>query len=453
MPYVVDSQDMGSVVFDHSFGRIALPSGSSKYQYGYRSGPLQQEEKDGIELASKTNRKGNQVKVIQAMDMEYGARLGRDTSRVHEREYRETMLKPGPTSTTATVWQKTRFGTWSLQKLERTGVLSVTPTTVWMPELISNDDVAAHGSAMMRASVPSAPEIDLARMVGEARDMPAIAKLSNYVPTRVSDVGGSILNFVFGIKPTVSDVHDVVKLVADSTPVVRSYVANERRQLRRNSTRVIQNRSGSGRILTSGNGSASLEDTRHNGGRFGSVAYWAIGEPGFGTRTSIDWSASYTETIRQFATWEYFIPRPAGFGSRIQSYSQKAERLLGQGVTPGLVYDLTPYSWLADWFVDFGGLLRYQEAVSGNNVVASRSGVIHEMKLVASARLTSEAFSETGVPERRDPFRLSRGSAVCSISYQHRSPGGPYSIVQPWDLTGSQASILAAIGISRGVPI
>jgi hypothetical protein len=86
------------------------------------------------------------------------------------------------------------------------------------------------------------------------------------------------------------------------------------------------------------------------------------------------WFYTAKRTIRAFSTWEYFVPHPEGLHDRLSSYVQAAQTVLGFQVTPSTVFDLTPWSWMVDWFVDIGGLLRYQQKVADNQLVMTRGG-------------------------------------------------------------------------------
>jgi hypothetical protein len=150
-------------------------------------------------------------------------------------------------------------------------------------------------------------------------------------------------------------------------------------------------------------------------------------------------------TVKSFATFEYFIPRPTGFPDRLSNYRRKAEQVLGSGLSPAALYELTPWSWMLDWFVDMGGLLAYQQTVADNSVVATRSGWVQE---------TYSTMSAYAIPSMAD-IGQRRITPLGSTSFSRESTrraGGPYSILQPWSLSANQAAIVGALAVSRYSP-
>jgi len=44
-------------------------------------------------------------------------------------------------------------------------------------------------------------------------------------------------------------------------------------------------------------------------------------------------------------------------------YEQYAQKLLGTRITPSVLYETTPWTWLLDWFADFGALINTASAL------------------------------------------------------------------------------------------
>jgi hypothetical protein len=273
----------------------------------------------------------------------------------------------------------------------------------------------------------------------------------NYFPRTGNEVFGGYLNWVFGVNPTAQDLAKAASAVVDADVHIREFLSSERHQLRRSRITVRDEFHGA---TTGFNPSATSIDSQSislDGKEWGLLTMWAPprGRDALGLRGSpwtVYGSVHATAVLKQFATWEYFIPRPTGFPGRLDSYRRKAEQVLGSGLSASTVYDLTPWTWLANWFFDVGGLLRYQETVATNSVVASRSGWVYETRVSCDAYMTP---STVPIQERS----LGGYPLLNAVSRkQTRRAGGPYGIVQPWSLSSNQAAIVAALAVTRYNP-
>lgn len=424
---------------------VTVPSGPSKTQSGYRSGPLSQAQLKSIDGSMKSTW-ANSLRIVQGYDYEYNTRENRLAGVVNQRDYTEqcnivsgtcpwTTFSGAPYNTT------------------RSGITAISIAGAVPAGGPSMADLTSNASDMMRQSVPTAPAIDLVRSLGELRDLPKSLHPGNYAPRSARDVGGGYLNMVFGLNPTGKDIAAIANAALASHPIVDRFVQYERRQLRRRRTRSLSSVNFTTVLTPDGAGSSSTTLYGPGSSIWGSVTNWA---PAFGRDVNFDntrpWlvtaNVRATGEIRQFATYEYFIPRPTGLMGRMDLYRQKAEQVLGSGLSPAAVYELTPWTWMLDWFLDIGGLIRYQQSVAANSVVASRSGWVYENSATFEASMSPAssiryfADAKLGSP----PYII--GTAKTQI----RRAGGPYGISQPWSLSGGQAAIVTALAMSRYSP-
>lgn len=123
-------------------------------------------------------------------------------------------------------------------------------------------------------------------------------------------------------------------------------------------------------------------------------------------------------------------------------YASEAEKLLGLQVTPEVLWNLAPWSWLSDWFFNVGSLMTNFSALGKDNVVMRRGYMMgHDM--------TTVTYSNPGVS-----LYQSLPSGPISQSFtaetKARRRAHPYGFgVTHSQLTAKQAAILAALGISR----
>lgn len=459
MPIVFDSFESGPssnlITYQVDGGptqsrTVSTPTRVIKTQYGYRSGrgiaPVELDPTVPSNYA-------NEVRLLAVYDEAhaevYGHRGG--VLGIHPRDY--TVVDAGSTSTSAVGTFK---GPGWTHQVSVSGFAQI---VAWpnpdnllgaMPSEVEQADLAA---PLMRRSVPERPAFNLTRFIGELRDAPAMFRAAAYRPQNLREAGGSYLNFVFGIKPTVSDLQRMAETVVRLDPYLKGYVREERVRISRKSQRTLTTYQNSSRSTASGNGAffSSLVPTTDRSGlgitvREGGTGFGSSGTPYSNAVRDLDFYVSATRTLRVFGTFQYFIPRPAGLMGRLKAAHRGAQRALGGGLDAPTLWELTPWTWLVDWFADVGGLLRYQQAVADNQMVALRQGSLLEdtvTGLVSSGGYYSKAPGSA--------LNLSGGGYATSVEYkrQRRRSGSPYSMSLQTTFSSQQWAILAALGMAR----
>lgn len=441
--------------------RISLLDGIHKSQTGFRSGPLTKEEIDAIK-----GRPSNYASMLSHMA------LLEETSRetpfigytshheriwpVNDRDYTERKHKASGFSLTAR-FSSYPYTSWSNYSL--VGALAISQLqSGHMPALPADSVLQSWAGQMLRNSRPPQVGFDLARFVGEQREAPLLWKVSNYIPTRNSEAAGAILNFVFGLKPTGSDLGKLAELVIRSdTPILRLLGADTIREKRR-ARRVLLEDSASGEVTLTSYDNTTAGEYLWTGFHQSRVIY-----PGFfGTSGNygnviyplLRWTYTRKQYLRTFATWEYFVPRPYELEDRLAFYRRKAEMLLSSTkVQEGTVYDLTPWTWLLNWFVDIGGLLRYQRAVVDNQMVMTASGYSTWEEYTGFTTYAGQTISANNgrYPYLKGEVKSFTG-VQASIQWRRhrRRASSPYSINPTWTLSRQQWGILSALGLARG---
>lgn len=423
----------------------------SKSQRGYRTTKMSPTEYRALRKASVS---GNIVSILDAYDREcfsYRQSPSREFL-VNDRDYREITCNDAlPTYSGYGVYDPgdplpdVRF--------TNSGVIAPGMRENLFPALPPDSETASWAGGRMRSMSPNRAEIDLARSLGEMKDYPRLARASSYVPRGPNFLGSAYLNVVFGILPTYRDIASAAEMVIESEDTVNNYLAQEKARIRKTMSETIWSASDGG--LKRGKASAFRQlDAPYDIGGFPCRVSKLL-HSGIATRSdiivpTIHWSWWAERVRKAFATFEFFIPKPQGVEGRLQRYAKSARALLGSGVTASTVYDLTPYSWMVDWFIDVGGLLRYQQNVADNQTVASRAGWTTTDFLTFSAQMSVE-IDKTGVSSPRNVvFDFSPGgSATVVYRNVHRRRGNPYSMSPNWDLSPQQLAITAAMGLSH----
>lgn len=362
MPYRTDKSAATSLLetFTRSTGtsfNVNVIQGRTRTQHGFRSRPLTEAERVGVDGRNDRTWKDT-LRVIQGYEYEYNSRPGRQASRVNNRDYKETqsvLSKFG--------WGTTAYRESTDEYFSSSGSsgLHLTSTCPESGTLYPSDAVAASKAAtQMRNSVPTAPAVDLVRSIGELRDLPRAANLRNYIPMTGNDYASAYLTQVFGLNPTAKDIANIANAVIESTPIVQRFLSHEQRRLSRRRTEEVGSLTFNREFIPSGSSTDSMAIRDDGGITWGVCTVYA---PPSGRQSSGSYSAPFTvhvnvtatAVVRSFATYEYFIPRPTGFPGRVDLYRRKAEQVLGSGLSAGALYDLTPWSWMLDWFANASG--------------------------------------------------------------------------------------------------
>jgi hypothetical protein len=115
-------------------------------------------------------------------------------------------------------------------------------------------------------------------------------------------------------------------------------------------------------------------------------------------------------------------------------------RMFGLRITPSLVYNLTPWSWMADWFGNVGDNIDNYTASQDDNLTAKYAYI---MKTITE-EVINDSYIKCGGTEVLG-LRWRRG-VVAKTRVQASQFG--FSITMP-EFSAWQWSILAALGFSR----
>jgi len=433
-------------------------TGRGRSQYGYRSGPLTDLERESIQ-----SNRANQSIIIDQLEDETGTGVYSKSNRtfmVHDRDYTETLYDPGRFGYVTRIIPN--IGSPSDYDVKsKIGITTV--SLAGLPALPSASSLEGEAAAMMRGTAVSLrPKFNVVRAVAELKDAKRMFSAASVNLKAINSVrkgsvmtAGQYLNYVFGVRPTANDAATAASSILALEPVLRSITQYGTVRQRRTSSRMLSETALSGEVTTrSGNLTWSA-----NPGPFQFRAPWACPDPTSGSKGQVveavfGWYAKERSYLRQFGMWEFFIPVPEQFSSRLDNYVANAKRLLGESkLDESTVYELTPWTWLVDWFFDIGGLLRYQNAVNDNRIVATANGFTVSREVNMGVTYVGQRYNPAGIlgPYQMQPLFFQAGSGTAVYRETHRRSGSPYSIKPTWDLTNQQWAILGALGLARGV--
>lgn len=281
-----------------------------------------------------------------------------------------------------------------------------------------------YGGKAISATRPNQPDFSLPTFIGELREgVPRAAGMS-LLRDRVNLArrsGREYLNIEFGWKPLIDDLRAIGRTIRDSSQIRDSYVRGAATTQRRrwNFPREVS----TGVVSTP-------------------TASWFGGNQ-YSSNGTASWSQ--TKSIWFSGRFRYFIPQGDEISARWERWNAYGDRLMGLSYhsIPETVWELAPWSWFVDWFVDVGSVINNIGLLGGDGVLLDYGYLMCEQ--VASTSVRLKVVNPAGDP---------RLSASHGFDYRdrwrQRGRASPYGFgLKDTDLSVRQLAIMAAIGIDR----
>lgn len=310
----------------------------------------------------------------------------------------------------ATTWMPTKTditlpsGGWSnFDALGATAISRCAPTN-------SHADLAVALTELSREGLPKS-----SLLVGKARGTSLSKKAAD-----------EWLGLNFGVLPFVSDVTDTVKAVRNSGEILRQYARDSGRLIHRTYRFPDQ-------VSTS---------------VYNTTGVWP--RPSTHPDFRIAPFTRAVETVTTVKTWftgDFTYHRNDGSRATdaIQRAAQDANHLLGLRLTPDVVWELVPFSWLVDWKTNVGDVLHNMSMFLTDGLVLVRGYVMQTTEVRFTH--TMMGGSVRGIPSSRILAHPASGCRTTKV----RRAANPFGFgLTPGSLSNRQWSILAALGISKG---
>jgi hypothetical protein len=301
------------------------------------------------------------------------------------------------------------------------------------PQAILSSTMLGYGVKGWNRYKPTARNGSLAQAVIELRDVPKMLEHSAMVHSArertkgiLESAGGHYLNIQFGWLPLLNDVRDLVR---------NAFLVEKRlRQLERDNNKWVRRRGPLDAVT-------STSTSRSTG---------FFSQP---SRVSQLYQGNETQSIttRQVTRFwfsgkfRYYIKIPSVTDGVVKGFlkAEHVNRILyGTDLTPDLIWEIMPWSWLVDWFSSAGASMANFFEDSADNLVADYAYVMgniaNETEYVVSGK------TNTGVPYETYQSYLTE--------VKQRTAGVPYGFYFiPPILSVKQIGILTALGLSRRV--
>lgn len=321
----------------------------------------------------------------------------------------------------------------------------------WSTETSALQGAYASGYAKAR---PGNPVASVGQFLWELRDFPQLPFRSLFKGARLTcsptqlprlllhalknfrALGSEYLNVVFGWKPFIGDLQKMYMLQQTLDKRMNQIIRENGRNIRRKAT--VQN-------------DQSMSSGPYDGQTSTIPFYGVNGMPPYyweGRTEVIDktWKSTRVWFSGGFRYWIPNVNSPA--------WSRKAKMVLfGALPTPEVIWSVIPWSWLIDWFTNFGDVISNLSTNAVDNLVCNYSFIMRHVVTKRVLEISTTCLG--GQPPLYNNFVAPAVSMTFSytdcVETKSRLGGGnPFGLgVKLTDLSASQLAILAALGISR----
>jgi len=298
-------------------------------------------------------------------------------------------------------------------------------------------DSTYYGTAAINRTVPNKPVADMANALGELRSVhgiPSIPGVLFSLQSRAAfarSAGKEYLNSVFGWAPLIKDIESIAGAVIRSNDLVQRYLSNSGKGLRRQyefpeiHTNVSITNNSSTTNLFSGidvNSNDVFTNTtwKQNGRLWQTVNH----------DRKIWFKGQYT----------YYLPDGIDPAQQMALYASLARKLVGARISPEVLWELQPWSWLADWVFNIGQILENIESFQTDGLVM-RYGYLMVTDIVTTEVVASpHGFSDVLGPVSRKTV----------VTQKRRFRATPYGFgLDPATWSLERWAILAALGLTK----
>lgn len=289
-------------------------------------------------------------------------------------------------------------------------------------------DGTGYGAEAWNKFKPGKPGAALGQFIAEMRDVPRLLQLRH---KNFRDIGNNYLNYQFGWRPFLKDLQDFFN--------VTKKVHARMRYLRNNNGKWIR-REGAVRASEE---STDYETTNGVYPILVSAFYDTDIVPTWPVMPAAQVTVKKTEDVWFSGLFKFWIPNIEDPLFRLR----QIPKMYGLSLSPALLYELIPYSWLADWWGNMGDIMsNISSANAADNLVAKYAYVMTHTR---ESREITSGFNIYTDPIARTVQNVSI-SGMQSWERKHRVSANPYGFNIEWpDLSATQMAVLGALGVSR----
>jgi len=306
-------------------------------------------------------------------------------------------------------------------------------STLWpvLPDMETQRlNLLTYGAAAIASTAPTNPAMSLSNALGELyRDgLPHMfGSILRKKGSSFKSLSEEYLNYEFGWKPLISDLTNLAQIVVKSKKLVDQYLRDSGKPIARSRTfptltQVTSSSQGTQTVSPPVSTNLFVTPSGYQGPRKLEVRsttdYWFEG------------------------VFSYFVPLGDDQESQLERAASLAEHLLGLNVlTPEVLWNLAPWTWLADWFLNIGDIV-----TNASNFM--RDGLVMRRGYVMCHTVVQHIYTLEGIRfVSGTPGTITQIFGSESKIRRRATPWG-FGLV-PGAFTPRQWAILVALGISR----
>lgn len=248
--------------------------------------------------------------------------------------------------------------------------------------------------------------------------------------------GGEYLNFEFGWKPLVSDIKQIAQSVVNANQTLRQFERDSGRRVRRRYSFPDTNESVDLTVARPELAQGSVFGFQGQGmSQWFSSAWASGGGPQSATETTL--------TSRWFSgQYQYYVNPGLSTSGKLARYEQMANHLLGIRLTPDVLWELSPWSWLFDWITDIGNVIQNASDLSSDSLVIRYAYLMRTAHTTRTLNLSGAVLKSTGpIGTLQGRFGVIQKNRVKATPFGFGLNSGGFSLRQ-W-------AILGALGLTK----
>jgi hypothetical protein len=305
----------------------------------------------------------------------------------------------------------------------------------------SDSNLNALGSKAIAQSIPTRSIAGLSQFLGELREgLPSLALQSlrhgKGISGATNAVSGEYINYQFGIKPLISDIKKMAKAVLNSTEHINWLIAHSGKPVSGDFSFPAEE------MTQSRSTSMSFDRSVSSNYNFDSEdAIYLYKSDYSAPRVTVDSYRSIKRNVWFKGSFIYQLEDGQGLLAKATAYEQLANKLLGTRFTLSTLYELTPWSWLLDWFTDVGDVISNYEAFSQDGLVLRYGYLMSQTRWDIGTTISDPGFASGPTGSISSHFWRTQKQRVRSTPYGFG--------LQPSSLSDQQWSILGALGMLK----
>lgn len=270
---------------------------------------------------------------------------------------------------------------------------------------------------------PTAPLYSALNGAYELREVPDLLR-QRLSDSPLRNIGSYYLALKFGWEALLGDIRNLVIAQRDAQKRIAQLLRDNGRPVRR---RVNLAAAESERVTYESTGYWALQPVL--------VQQYYVSQPKF-TESRI-----YRERIWASARFRYWLPG----GPRDIAWKRRLlAELFGARPSPATIYNMIPWTWLIDWFLNLGYVIDNLDAGVADRLAADYIYIMRHMEWRTD-------YQATGLFESKNGDSVPVSTSAVRLSYmKSREAGGPFDpALNQRELTPTQWAIGGALGLSR----